>query len=328
MGLMSSSGSLSAASPRARPFHAERNDAVPVFERPLVALSLTKPDVNLLQYVALALPACGCEEVVFAHVLPDHDGTPDAATVAATTARITDEVRRHLEKLSSKVRFSFEVLQGTRLDQLLGLAARKNRDVILLGHRRARSGKRSLASRLAMLAPCSVWLVPEGSRVSLRNLLAPIDFSKNSADSLGVAASLASMAGVKRINAVHVYFDPSTVRYDEYVLEVLGKEEETFRSFLAPIDTHGVAVEPVFEESTHTADAILRVAGRTGTDLIVMCTRGRSRAAAVLLGSVTAQTITQTSIPLLAVKHFGGKMTMLQALLDSHFWGKETPKTN
>jgi hypothetical protein len=36
----------------------------------------------------------------------------------------------------------------------------------------------------------------------------------------------------------------------------------------------------------------------------------------------------ETQIPLLAVKHFGSRMTLLQALLNHRFWEEPTPKTN
>ena len=50
-------------------------------------------------------------------------------------------------------------------------------------------------------------------------------------------------------------------------------------------------------------------------DLIVMATRGRSRSAAILLGSVTEEMILATGVPLLAVKHFGARLGVLQAAL-------------
>jgi hypothetical protein len=61
------------------------------------------------------------------------------------------------------------------------------------------------------------------------------------------------------------------------------------------------------------------VADREGADLIVMSTRGRSRSAAILLGSVTEETIIESRLPLLAVKHFGARMGVLEALLDRRF---------
>jgi hypothetical protein len=78
-------------------------------------------------------------------------------------------------------------------------------------------------------------------------------------------------------------------------------------------------VTPLFDEGANAAHAIERVAEREQADLIVMGTRGRSRSAAILLGSVTEQTLIETRLPLLAVKHFGARMSVLQALLDRRF---------
>jgi nucleotide-binding universal stress UspA family protein len=80
-----------------------------------------------------------------------------------------------------------------------------------------------------------------------------------------------------------------------------------------------VELAPVFEEGANVAHVIGRVAERERADLVVMGTRGRSRSAAILLGSVTEQTIVETRLPLLAVKHFGARMSVLQALLDRRF---------
>lgn len=298
------------------------------FSRGLVALSLSEPDQGLLRYAALAARTCGWSEVMFAHVVAtDHE-----PAVALDTRPLEDnmraEVLREFGDAVPPTQTTFEVAFGPRVDQLIRLAVKHRADVILMGHRKLRSGRRSLARRLAMISPCSVWLVPEGSPAQIGNLLVPTDFSSHSADALSVATWLAQSRGLSECRAVHVYFDPSTIRYDEHVAEVLGQEEAAFRRFVASTDTHAVRVEPVFEESTHPAQAILRVAERLGTDLIVMNTRGRSRSAAVFLGSTTSDTMAATSIPLLAVKHFGARMSLFDALLNHRFWEESSPKTN
>jgi nucleotide-binding universal stress UspA family protein len=179
-----------------------------------------------------------------------------------------------------------------------------------------------------MVAPCSVWLVPEGAPDRLTRILVPVDFSSHSADALGVGTSLAAENGHPECLAVHVFFDPSTVRYDEHAEEVLGYERAAFETMLAATDCHGVRVEAVFEESTRPPQAILRVSQERGCDLIVMNTRGRSRSAAVLLGSVTSETMAATTMPLLAVKRFGSRLTLMQALLNHRFWEAPAPKSN
>ena len=55
------------------------------------------------------------------------------------------------------------VLHGEVIDCLLETAAEWAADLILVGHSREHNGRRALARRLAMKAPCSVWMRPEFS---------------------------------------------------------------------------------------------------------------------------------------------------------------------
>jgi nucleotide-binding universal stress UspA family protein len=246
--------------------------------------------------------------------------------VATIIERMKAEVERHFGTVPSKV--AFDVVQGAREDELLALATEHHCDVIVLGHRRKRSGQRSLAKRLAMVANCSVWLVPEGSADRLSKVLVPVDFSDHSTDALSFATIIAAEQGLERCMALHVFFDPSMVRYPEHTAEVVGEERESFDKFLDTTDLHGVGVDILLEESTRPVQAILRVAKRQDVDLIVMNTHGRSRAAAILLGSITSATMEETEIPLLAFKHFGSRMSLLQALLHPRTWQRRSPKTN
>ena len=185
-----------------------------------------------------------------------------------------------------------------------------------------------MARRLAMVSPASVWLVPEGASPQITRILAPIDFSDHSADALSVAIHIARASGLKRLHALHVYVDPSTIRYDEHIEEVIGQEEAAFEKLLARVDTQGVDVEPIFVEGGRITQEILRTAQQQGCDLIVMNTRGRSRAASVLLGSTTSDTMADTMVPMLAVKHFGGRMTLVEALTNHRIWEQPSPKMN
>ena len=53
-----------------------------------------------------------------------------------------------------------------------------------------------------------------------------------------------------------------------------------------------------------------------------MGTRGRSRSAAVLLGSETEQTLMTTGVPVLTVKHFGARLRLSQALREERLKGR------
>jgi hypothetical protein len=56
--------------------------------------------------------------------------------------------------------------------------------------------------------------------------------------------------------------------------------------------------------------------------MIVLGTRGRSRSAAILLGSAAEQTIISSRLPVLAVKEFGDRLGVLEALLEKSHFGR------
>ena len=282
----------------------------------MVGLTGTEVDDGLIDYAATVVRLGAAQSIRFVHVLAEsatggHDGKQEELRAA---------VQQRFASTPAHVPVSFDVLSGPLVDTLLAHAAENHIDLLLIGGGSQPSNRRSLARRLAMKAPCSVWLVPAGSPAKIDRILTPIDFSESAADCVRVATSMAKLLGHKECLALHVYFNEATVTYEGYDRVLRGEEAEAFKAFVAPIDCQGVHVTPIFEESANVPNAIERVAAKHGADLIVMGTRGRSRSAAILLGSVTEDLLASTKIPLLAVKHFGARLSVLQALLDRRFW--------
>jgi nucleotide-binding universal stress UspA family protein len=89
------------------------------------------------------------------------------------------------------------------------------------------------------------------------------------------------------------------IRYDQQVDESMKKQ---FEAVEQRGSTHGVAVDLVHEIDDFPAEAIVRVAKLRDCDLIVMSSHGRRGAARLLLGSQTAEVLTQTTIPVLVVR--------------------------
>ena len=299
-----------------------------LFSRATVALAMSESDAEVLRYAVLLGQSGIVHEFHFVHVLtPPHRGDdPDARR--RLQERLTAEMESRIAELPRECSTTCHVLEGIRIDSLVEFVTDHQSDLIVLGHRVQRSGRRSLAKRLAMITTSSVWMVPEGAPVHIRNILAPVDFSKNSADSLSMATAVARNQGIAECLSLHVYFDPSTIRYDEHVSEVRGNEKRDFAEFLETVETYGVTVEPCFEESSKVANAILRNIEKHDIDLVVMSTRGRSRAASILLGSATSQVITETPVPILVVKHFGARLNLFQVLRSEDLWERKNPKSN
>jgi nucleotide-binding universal stress UspA family protein len=278
----------------ALPARTAYHETVFPFRRLLVAFSGRSSDAGLLRYAAMLTRILPGAETLYLHVTSDGD-SPD------------------LRDLLPEGRT--ELVEGDVLDSILTAATTHNSDLILLGHSTGRR-RRSLARRLAMKAPCSVWMAPDQAPATLSRILVPIDFSRISADAVSVATGLAEAAGLEECLALHVEFNEALVTFDE-LEEVLAQDRDyAFGLFIAPINLHGVWLKPLFVDSAHVAQTIVRIAEEQACDLIVMGSRGRSPSAAVLLGSETEHCLMTATVPVLTVKHFGARLSLLQALRD------------
>jgi nucleotide-binding universal stress UspA family protein len=285
----------------------------------MVGLARTEADAGLIAHAAMVARLGTATEVRFVHVLPAGSDT-DADR---TRQEIEENARGQFADVPVTVTRAFDVVSGSRLDRLLELTTQHETDLLFLGHQHDKADRGALARRLAMKAACSIWMVPHGSVVRLNRILVPLDFSEPTADSLRVAAMMAKLAGNAELLALHVYFNDARVTYPEYDQILRGKEREAFDAFVAPLDLGEVRITPVFEEGANVAHVVNRVALKQDCDLVVMATRGRSRSAAILLGSVTEETIGETRVPLLVVKHYGAQLGILRALLEKGL-GKST----
>ena len=160
--------------------------------------------------------------------------------MAICTASDAGEVNEHFGESTDDVTVECHVVEGTRIDRIVEFSIEHKADLILLGHRNART-------RTAIARPaagddhaCSVWSVPEGSPARIDRILAPIDFSDTRPTAWRSQPALARLLGIDSCEAIHVFFDPSAIRYDERVDEIRGDEQGAFDQFLADVNTHGV----------------------------------------------------------------------------------------
>lgn len=294
----------------------------PPFSRVLLGATCTEEDGALFEYAALLARLRCAASFHVAYVLP-------AGFSAATGRDLAHATPAHLPflgALSDAGRLTSSSHIGDPLDVLLQQALRIESDLLLVSQARVGGGRRPLARRLAMQAPCSVWMIPVGAPCRLDRVLAPVDLSPRSADALALATAVASAAGIDCCQVLHVRFEPSTTGYQEYEAASADNERDAFTLFAARVDWHRVDLEPILLESADVTGAILRVAAEKKADLIVMGTRGRSSAAAVVLGSETDHVLMSSSVPVLAVKHFGASLRLLDALFDQRVRTRGGPK--
>jgi len=283
--------------------------------RVVVALARSEGDLELLEYARHIAELTPAAVFQFVHVLDWPATDRDPASVVPhdqAHANIAATVAQYFPRPGC----DSHVLSGSLLDRLLEFAVEEQSDLLLVGHHRGRSGRRSLARRLAMQAPCSLLMVPRGSPPSIRRILCAVDFSEHSALALSTATLIAQRAGLAECLALHVNFETQTI----------GREPAALERFTAPLELHGVHVRPFFEQGPSVAQSAVRVAQFEQVDLIVAGTRGESRAASVLLGSVSEQLLEDTPIPLLIVKQRGERISLLEALFDRDMSGRRSSR--
>lgn len=208
------------------------------------------------------------------------------------------------------------------LDGLLSHAINNQADLLAIGARR-----HLFARRVAMLAPCSVLMVPDGVSLSLARLLVPVDFSEASSLALSEAARIAKRAGsAVTVLAVEPEEDPWLDWHDyperyqdtleQFVDKAVGRGHD-FDCLVEPQHSLSPSLSPDLSgtEGLRTAESIWEVAVRLRSTLIVAGTRGRTRTASILLGSVVEKVIQLSTVPVLAVKGPGAQLGLLDGLL-------------
>ena len=289
------------------------------FRHLLVGLTRSERDTDLIRYAAMLARLDTAIEVRFVHILP-RSGDPSSSGHDAAQEDIEQQVAMSFVNVPDSIKVYCHVLKGPLVDRLLSFVAEQEVDLVLVGHNpEHRPAGGSLIRRLAMNAPCSVWIVPDDSHLRLKKILVPVDFSEHSADAMVVATSMARLAVADECLPLHVYFDESVITYEEDDPIVRGQEEAAYEKFVSSIDCRDVKITPLFVEGTNVAKTIHRIASEQSVDLKVISTRGRSRSASILLGSVTEGIIVEARTPVLIVKHFGARLGILQMLLDRTF---------
>jgi nucleotide-binding universal stress UspA family protein len=233
-----------------------------------------------------------------------------------------------------------DVRYGSITDRLLAYVTEFHADLILIGAK-----KHKLGARLAMVGSCSLAVVPDNYPVTLTHLMIAIDFSHAADDVLEWATTVAAADRSIRVTALHVMTHESADLFASNESE--DEQAETMRKILNDADRHKVPVElrlasvarttevgrnrpffpPASIQGADVAHTILAEAAACGADCIALSTRGRSRSAAILLGSVTEKVIERATVPLLVGKHGGKNLGLAAILLGQAGWRAEI-KTN
>jgi nucleotide-binding universal stress UspA family protein len=143
-----------------------------------------------------------------------------------------------------------------------------------------------------------------------KHLLIAVDGSELSDKALGQGVGLAKALGAK-VTIVHVSLPWSSIAVGEIAVMFPPQEYEANMAAAATqllermkkaAHAGGIAAAVEHVSDAHPDRAILATAEKYGCDLLVMGSHGRRGIAGLLLGSVTAKTLTHSKIPVLVYR--------------------------
>lgn len=197
-------------------------------------------------------------------------------------------------------------------DRIIEVAAEVDASMIVAGtsgqSRLTEAFFGSTISALARRSPRPVLAVPPDFGRPIDAILAPVDFSRCSAESLKLAGKLATQLGARLYVQHSAPFGVPTVAPPlAYLPESPGEVLKVAKDRLAAmVDDAGLteSTSSVWADLGPPHPDILRAVEDHGIDLIVMGTHGRKGLARFFLGSTAERILRDRTCPVLVVRHF------------------------
>ncbi|MCA6074739.1 universal stress protein [Fulvivirga sedimenti] len=295
----------------------------------LIALDMSDTDQYIFSNLVKLEKELKPERLTFLHVVHPADlpreVLSDIPDLNEPELRFYENrIQQYINESGITTPYDIEVREGHALTVILQLTQDLENDLVVVG----KKGNEGLVERkIARKSGISILFVPE-KEMEFQHVLVPVDFSEHSLQAMHVAESLH-----KHTSCLTVYRDSS--KYINQVAETVDEVEEILvkRNLLdqklATYTEHKLKefVEPFrainpdcfiegINKSTDIGQSILKWASNHPADMIIIGARGKTAAAAALLGSVSERVYSGlTDRYLLVVKKPGENVGLIKALL-------------
>ncbi|MDH4284741.1 MAG: universal stress protein, partial [Gallionellaceae bacterium] len=213
----------------------------------------------------------------------------------------TDRAQTNVRKIAEQAQgIDFEVVVKQAKEPCRGIvdAAEEHRaSVIIMGRRGRRGLSRFMVgdatAKVVGCAPCAVLVVPKAASIWNKSILVAIDGSNHSKAATLLASAVAKKTSYPLTVVSAVLASHSTERRQEAEAIVQQAKESLAGS--------SIKVDCIVEEG-RPEQVIIDNARKSGADLIVMGTHGRTGVERILLGSISERVIGQAECPVLLIK--------------------------
>jgi nucleotide-binding universal stress UspA family protein len=275
----------------------------------LVATDFSADAANAARRAALLAAALEVRDARLVHVVPS---LPLEAELELRASRAVERLLgEQADALAREtgVALAPQIARGGVVDALL--AAARPGDLIVVGahgmHPLRDFAVGSTALRLLRRSAQPVLVVKRPPAQPYRSLLVAVDFSRDSAAALELAARLAPEAALAGVHAFEVEVEGTLRLVGAAEEEIFRRRREARERSLAGIDELLAAhraqrlVTPIVEHG-YAPSVIAAAEQRTGADLVAIGKHGTSRLEDLLLGSVTEHALAHSACDVLVAR--------------------------
>lgn len=297
----------------------------------MVCLDLSVMDETLLKYASMAVKAFTIQKVYFCHVISGAELPQEIAhkyaDIKAPVDEIVEKEIAHCVSLHfdapEEVETRISIISGKITDEIIKHSKTKLIDLLLVGRKKNFKSSGLDERKIAKGCPTSVIMVPEDARFELKTIMVSIDFSEHAQKAFELGMAIQRNSGAKLLSN-HVYKVPTGYHsagksYVEFADIMLENTKNECQKFFAKMDMEGIDFDLTYmlDDDTKPADKIYASAKEADVDMIILGSKGRSAAAAFLLGSVAESLLVEDEdIPLFIVKMDGENQSFIKTLIN------------
>lgn len=243
-------------------------------------------------------------------VLPDYKGDLELVGVSNIKETIEGPGEKFLEEAQEiadheDVHILTNMTQGEPFDKIVHVADDENCDLIVMGrrgtHRIERELVGSVTARVIGYTRKDVLVVPDGTRMTRKNILLAADGSPSCETAVERAIEFAKEHESSLTAVSVVYTNDEYLALAPGVIEdLIGKARKKLSTIEEKGREAGIEVNCMVKEG-EAFEVITTLAQNSGIDLIVMGSHGRKSLERLLMGSVTERTIGYAPCPVLVV---------------------------
>ncbi len=223
-------------------------------------------------------------------------------------------IRKELEKMSSEthlkhgVKTDFIIARGKVYEEIQKAAGKLKSTMIIMGTNGSIGIKRFIGSnalRVIREAPCAVITIKgKKHRPGCKNILLPLDVSKETKEKIRKAIELAGLYGS------HISLMSVLTTDDEFIVNKLKRQMQSVENF---IKEQNVSCSHEFITGDDVAGEIVKYAKKIKADLIVLMTQKEMGWTDMFLSDASQKVLNDTNVPVLSIRPDPRKTTMLSA---------------